>query len=48
MPDGSPCSPMAWPATEIPWRPLLVYELDGQDKDGNWIFRYRTAHYGGW
>ncbi|MEV4317114.1 hypothetical protein [Actinocrispum sp. NPDC049592] len=46
--EGTPCSPMAWPAMEIPWCPLLVYELDGQDANGTWIFRYRNAHYGGW
>jgi hypothetical protein len=47
-PTNQPWSPMGWPDIEIPWRPLLVYELDRQNLDGTWTFRYRKAHYGGW
>jgi hypothetical protein len=46
--DDTPWSPIAWPAIDIPWRPLLVYELDSQSPDGVWKFRYRETHYGGW
>jgi hypothetical protein len=45
---GDPWSPVGWPAVEIPWRPLLVYEVECRNVDGTWTFRYRGAHYNGW
>ena len=45
--DGEPYSPMSWPVTEIPWCPSLVYELDGRNSAGLWVFKYVRADYDG-